>query len=582
MESGQLVFNKKLFDEQIKNSGLLNSLSNPIFPLRTQFCFIHLTIQEFLAARHVTETFARPEIKTFISDHVESGKWHLVLQFIGGLLGKKIKNFDRKYKDCVFAFAESLEVTNGRIQVKYHELFIMKCLREADDEEITKEVCETTAINDLVELVADFDCCLSPSECAALTFVCKHMKNLANLALSEFISADCLPDVLGLLRKRCLNKLRMLSTPFLADSWIYSPIDTDEVDQVFSALMELNCTLDHKHTKLTSLALIHFLMTETGLPIVCKFFENGHASQLEQLTLDNIAIDSYQISKLCEVLNNGHCPNLAYLGLENNPIRDEGVMVLCDTLTKGLRKLNRVDVHNCGCHITCIPTLVKTLQDEHCQLTDLSLARNAIGDKGACMLFEDALANQHCKVAELDLGKCSLTDQCIPSLCKTLQDERCELTDLSLEHNAIGDKGAFMLFEDALTKEHCKLTELNLSACSLTDECIPSLCKALQDERCELIVLSLEQNAIGDKGAFMLFEDALTKEHCKLTELNLSSCSLTDECIPSLCKALQDGRCVLTSLHLGNNDFAENGKKLLRGTMNYESCKARHLQIYNW
>ncbi|CAB4017180.1 Hypothetical predicted protein, partial [Paramuricea clavata] len=86
MESGQLVFNQTLFDEEMRKSGLLNSLSNPIFPLRTQFCFIHLTIQEFLAARHVTETFAPAEIKRFISDHIESGQWHLVLQFIAGLL----------------------------------------------------------------------------------------------------------------------------------------------------------------------------------------------------------------------------------------------------------------------------------------------------------------------------------------------------------------------------------------------------------------------------------------------------------------------------------------------------------------
>ena len=51
MEREQLVF-----DEQVEMSGLVYSLSNPIFPLKTQFCFIHLTIQEFLAARHVTET----------------------------------------------------------------------------------------------------------------------------------------------------------------------------------------------------------------------------------------------------------------------------------------------------------------------------------------------------------------------------------------------------------------------------------------------------------------------------------------------------------------------------------------------
>ena len=130
MENGQLVFNQELFDEQVKASGLLNSLSNPIFPIQTQFCFIHLTIQEFLAARHVTETLAPLEIKKFIFNHVKSGKWHLILQFLAGLLGKKIKNFDREYTDCVFAFAERFEVTHGKIELNYNEVFVMTCLRE--------------------------------------------------------------------------------------------------------------------------------------------------------------------------------------------------------------------------------------------------------------------------------------------------------------------------------------------------------------------------------------------------------------------------------------------------------------------
>jgi Ran GTPase-activating protein (RanGAP) involved in mRNA processing and transport len=455
MESGQLVFNQTLFDEEMKKSGLLNSLSNPIFPLRTQFCFIHLTIQEFLAARHVTETFAPPEIQKFISDHVESGKWHLVLQFIAGLLGKKIKNFHRECKDCVFAFAESFvdKVTHyGRIRVEYHEVFIMKCLREADDEETTKEVCEATAIKDLVELYINED--LSPSEWAAVTFVCKHIKKLENLILLR-LAADYLPEVLGLLRKRCcLNKLEMYSSAH----WDLA----DGIDKVFSALMELNYPLDHcKHTKLTTLTLRNFPMTETGLPIMCNFFGNRHASQLGELTLNDNRIYSHQISKLCDVLNSRHCPNLTVLNLENNSIADEGAMVLCDTLTKGLFNLNALNV---------------------CE--------------------------------------CQLTDQCIPKLVNTLQDERCRLT-----------------------------------------------------------VLSLNDNAIGDKGACMLFEDALTNKHCKLTELSLKGCSLTDPCIPSLCKALQDGHCVLTTLWLALNNFTANGKKLLGDIKDYESCKARHLHI---
>ena len=87
----QLIFDNALFDEEMKQSGLFNSLSNPYSQVQTQFCFIHLTIQEFLAAKHVIENFHSEEIREFISSHINSGKWYLVLQFIAGLLGKEIK-----------------------------------------------------------------------------------------------------------------------------------------------------------------------------------------------------------------------------------------------------------------------------------------------------------------------------------------------------------------------------------------------------------------------------------------------------------------------------------------------------------
>ena len=57
IEPMQLIFDNTLFDEEMKQSGLLNSLSNPYSQVQTQFCFIHLTIQEFLAAKHVIESF---------------------------------------------------------------------------------------------------------------------------------------------------------------------------------------------------------------------------------------------------------------------------------------------------------------------------------------------------------------------------------------------------------------------------------------------------------------------------------------------------------------------------------------------
>ena len=171
MEKGQLIFDQVLLDEQMVNSCLLNSLSDTTFPIQAQFCFVHLTIQEFLAAKHVTETLDASDMKEFISDHITRSKWHLVLQFTAGLLGKKIKNSDRElYKDCVLKFANILKVTCTSIYLSVKKMFAMKCLREGDfDNEIVQEICEATGMNNVTSLDTQFYK-PTPSEWVAVTF----------------------------------------------------------------------------------------------------------------------------------------------------------------------------------------------------------------------------------------------------------------------------------------------------------------------------------------------------------------------------------------------------------------------------
>ncbi len=128
----------------MKNSGLLNSL--PYSPSETQFGFISQTIQEFLAARHLIETLKPAQITEFMSNHSSHGQWRLVLLFIAGLLGKKIKdstdNNSKNYKDCVFAFAAIFQDNDSETERDDNQEFVMKCIGEVDDEEITKDFWE--------------------------------------------------------------------------------------------------------------------------------------------------------------------------------------------------------------------------------------------------------------------------------------------------------------------------------------------------------------------------------------------------------------------------------------------------------
>ena len=627
IEPRQLVFDEESFDEEMKNSGLLNSLSGPI---NTKLCFIHLTIQEFLAARHVTETFTPEKIQEFILSHIESGKWHLVLQFIAGLLGKK-----NGYKDCVLVFAESFVCKDGILDVTDNSvLFVIKCLREVDDEDTAKEACETTAMNDVVCLTNDDESTLTSSDWAAVTFVCKHIKKLRRFDFDlTLMGEECYLEVNKFLQQRCIKELVLQGV---------SAFDSIEAGHLFKALMESNCSLKHEHVKITELDIERFCVAdEESSSMMCQFFKNGHASCLERLVLRDCEISSRGVSILCNVLDNKVCPELTCLNFNRNSILDEGVAVLCNAIIEQkLFTLTELCISDCSLTDEFIPSLCELLRDKRCNLTVLSLRSNkGISDEGLrmlcqstlttehcklvnlnmsrCSLTDDcipelrkALQDEHCKLTQLDLDHCSLTDNCIPEVCKALQDERCKLTVFSLQNNqGISDKGIRKLCRSALTTEHCKVVKLNVSGCSLTDDCIselrkalqdehckltelvldrcsltdkciPEVCKALQDERCKLTVLSLEKNkGISDEGLRMLCRSALTNEHCKLTELRMSFWSLTEECIPDLRKALQDEHCVLNELRLYGNKFTEEGKKSLREIETHENCKARGFKV---
>ena len=396
----QLIFDNKSFDEEMKQSGLLNSLSNPYSQVQTQFCFIHLTIQEFLAAKHVIESFHPKGIKEFISFHINSGKWHLVLQFIAGLLGKEIGTLKKdccKVKDCVSAFAESFECTSAYgvfdVTKSYTLLLIMKCLREVEDEEIVKEACETTAINNIVGLAAGYGPVkLSSGDWSAVFLVCKHMENLKKLYLgTPDWSEECYLALLRLLEQRCIEEL-----------WLdRSPSDTK--GNIFKSLMKSKCSLNHEHSKLVKLFLFNHDVTDEILSAMCEFFRNGHGICLKQLTLFHCKISSHELSLFCQVLEDKLCPELTYLTFYCNDIAGEGLTELCRTLTKQkLLKLTKLNLSWCSLTDECIPALRKTLQDQHCRLEQLHLYGNKFTKKGRKSICEIA-AYEHCKSRGLQI-----------------------------------------------------------------------------------------------------------------------------------------------------------------------------------
>lgn len=92
LESSEVSFQFEAKDisQRIVSCGLLTPLRGGYYR------FLHTTMQEFLAAQHMVDEMKDiGDVMQFLSslkNYLEEPKWHLVMQFVFGLLGEKIRN----------------------------------------------------------------------------------------------------------------------------------------------------------------------------------------------------------------------------------------------------------------------------------------------------------------------------------------------------------------------------------------------------------------------------------------------------------------------------------------------------------
>ena len=94
MVADQIVFefqNDDEFVDKLSDCGLFNKLEDK---RQNIFCFLHLTIQEFLAALHVVDDMKN--LESFLYEHFGNPKWQLVIQFVAGLIGDKMRELEEE------------------------------------------------------------------------------------------------------------------------------------------------------------------------------------------------------------------------------------------------------------------------------------------------------------------------------------------------------------------------------------------------------------------------------------------------------------------------------------------------------
>ena len=258
----------KLPDVQSKRS--LNE------PPKSQFCFTHLTVQEFFAAKHLVDTKTDEGIEEFISKYINDGTWQVVLQFVAGLLKSSlgsdifIKLLPESMEILNFPSSEPKTVTYwpARRRDKHLAVQVCKCLYEINDEH--QSVLQNKIKRLKFNMVEFINCSLAPIDIAAVL----HLLENAEEVFSINLSINQLSDFgANEVKKFIVNRERKLKE-----------LNVGQNNLTENAAKNFAAALKHSNCKLESLDLSHNNFNDNAAKDFAAALEHSNC-KLESLYL---------------------------------------------------------------------------------------------------------------------------------------------------------------------------------------------------------------------------------------------------------------------------------------------------------
>ncbi|XP_068715995.1 nucleotide-binding oligomerization domain-containing protein 1-like [Montipora foliosa] len=327
IKEGRLLFESSEVSG-LEDCGLLHRLPDTKArfnePPKAQYCFTHLTLQEFFAAKNVVESLSKRKLKNFVSKHINDGAWQMVLQFVAGLLGSdpetKSSNSD--------IFIKLLPMSTVKISEREmtcwpaHEdkqlaLNLCKCLYEIDDEK--QQAVLQNKIKQIGFNAVDFSyCSLGPVDFAAVSHFLENA--------SGVLSMDLNGNDLGSLGAKEVQKFLVNTGCKLNSLNLRSNELTDK------AAEHLSAALKHSNCKLNSLNLRSNELTDEAVEHLSAALKHSNC-KLNSLNLSLNKLTDEGAEHLSAALKHSNC-KLNSLNLRSNNITDKAAF------TKSVEHIN--------------------------------------------------------------------------------------------------------------------------------------------------------------------------------------------------------------------------------------------------